>query len=245
MLKCKNLKKKINSQINYNFESQLTVLKNKFQYREIKANPSDREYPASNFEQNEQRGLTERRSESSIEGSIKERGTDYRRTPEPMHDRREYRHLGNQRNYGNQNYGYCKICSELNFNYCEPPCRNSLGTNERVPKGMVVILPNSDYNYDYKLEVIFEQGEERLRYYEILRNRNMRKPSPNDYIKIYPSEILNLGYTLLNKGKDLSYQNFILSFEPHDRIYVGPKIVKDIKCCKDFRKRMAYNKLAL
>ena len=139
----------------------------------------------------------------------------------------------------------CPICSDLNFRFCEPPCRYSLGNNEKVAAAIVGYLGYRDYNHEYKLEIIYEKGEERLRFYDILRNKNLRKPSPNDYVKIFPSELLNLGYTFISKGKDLSINNFIMNFEPHDEIYVGPRIFKEIKCCKAFRQRMAHNNMTL
>jgi hypothetical protein len=154
------------------------------------------------------------------------------------------RDRGGQLNYRDQHYEHCPICNYNNYAYCEVPCRNSLIFPDDCPKALIVYLPRRDYHYAYRLEVIFEEGAQRNRFYEILRKRNNAgRPNPNDYVTIFPSEALELGYKFTCQGRPLGENNFILKFRPNQKLYIAPRLFKEIKVCRAFRDRMATNRL--
>jgi hypothetical protein len=148
--------------------------------------------------------------------------------------------------YRDHRYLHCEICNYNNYPHCEAPCRNSLITPNACPKALIVYLPRRDYRFEYILEVIFEDGPARNRFYEILRKRNVAsRPSPNDYQTILPSEALNLGYKFVSEGRHLNENNFILRIPPNSRVYIAPRLNKEVKICRAFRDRMYHNGLYL
>lgn len=140
----------------------------------------------------------------------------------------------------------CPICSFNNYQQCDAPCRNSLQDPDNCPQALIVYLPRRDNLFETKLEIIFESGPQRNRFYSILRKQNSPvRQNPNDYMLIYPNEALNLGYQFINQGQNLSDQNYILKFLPNDQVYIASQLFKEIKICRSFRFRMLTNNLVL
>ena len=103
------------------------------------------------------------------EMTVMDEEASFAQSQRAMYDQNN-RDRGGQLNYRDQHYEHCPICNYNNYAYCEVPCRNSLIFPDDCPKALIVYLPRRDYHYAYRLEVIFEEGAQRNRFYEILRN---------------------------------------------------------------------------